>query len=203
MRLGPPTRRALAPLPDGVGSVGRGLLQRMKVGAMKRLRGSLGLLLAAALFLLFASSCVPAGTSGTRKDVAPDFSLPTLDGGAGNLRDYRGRTVIVTFWASWCGPCRAQIPDMQAAYTELRDRGLVVIGINQGESREHVAAFVREFRLTYPILLDENQSIGRKYGVRAYPTTFFIDREGVIQEVIVGGPLTRNMIRRQVEGMLR
>ncbi len=154
--------------------------------------------------LLVAAGCTPMGSVGNQEgNVAADFSLATLDGGAGNLRDYRGKVVVLNFWASWCGPCRAEMPDMQAVYSELRDKGLAVVGVNQGESHDTVTAFAREFGLTFPILFDESQSVARKYGVRSYPTTFIVDRDGVIRNVIVGGPLTRTAIRREVEGLLR
>lgn len=154
------------------------------------------------LALLFAlAGCTSTASVGTRKgDVAPDFSLPTLDGGAQSLRDYKGRTVILNFWASWCGPCRAEMPDMQVVYDELRDQGVVVVGVNQGEPRERVEAFVQEFGLTFPILLDEEQSLARTYGVRAYPTTFIVDGDGIIRDQVVGGPLSRSALLRLVEG---
>ena len=153
--------------------------------------------------LLLVSACLPAGGVGSSKgDVAPDFSLPALDGGAQNLRDYRGQVVILNFWASWCAPCRAEMPDLQVAYTELRDKGLVVVGINQSERGEKVRSFVQEFGLTFPILLDEDQTVGHKYGVRGLPTTFIIDGGGVIREVIVG-PLTRSAVHRQVKELLK
>jgi len=160
--------------------------------------------LLALAILLLASGCGGMAAVGSQKgNTAADFSLPTLAGGAGNLLDYRGKVVVLNFWASWCGPCRAEMPDMQIVYSELRDRGLVVVGVNQGEARDTVASFAREFGLSFPIFLDESQSIAGKYGVRAYPTTFIIGRDGVIRNVIVGGPLTRTAIRREVEGLLK
>ncbi len=160
------------------------------------------LLALAALFV--AAGCGASGNVGSQKgNLAPDFSLETLEGGAGNLRDYRGKVVVLNFWASWCAPCRAEMPDMQTVYGELREAGLVIVGVNQGESRDEVSAFAREFGLTFPILFDENQGIARQFGVRAYPTTFILDRSGVIRNVIVGGPLTRTALRREVEGLLK
>ncbi len=167
-------------------------------------RGWLPGILAVAVVSFVVGGCAPVAGVGSQKgSVAPDFSLLALDGGAGNLRDYRGRTVILNFFATWCGPCRAEMPDLQAVYSELRDEGLVVVGVNQGEKQDRVLAFAREFSLTFPILRDEDMSVGRKYGVRAFPTTFIIDSRGVIRNVIVGGPLTRSTIRRQVEGLLK
>lgn len=169
---------------------------------MKRRLWVVGVWVAASLVFL-AVSCQGTGSVGSEKGKeAPDFSLPTLDGGADNLRNYRGRTVILNFWATWCGPCRAEMPDIQAVFAQMRDRGVVVLAVNQGESREKVAEFAREFGLTFPILLDENRSVGNQYGVRAYPTTLFIDKNGVVRQVTVGG-LTRAAILRQLEGLLK
>lgn len=161
-------------------------------------------LVAAAGVLALALACAPQGGVGTHKgNVAPDFSLPTPDGGAENLRSYRGRVVVLNFWATWSVPCGAEMPDLQAAYAELRERGLVVVGVNQGDRPADVAAFAREFGLAFPVLVDEERAIGHKYGVSACPTTFIIDRRGVIREVLVGGPLTRTAVRRHVEGLLK
>jgi peroxiredoxin len=166
---------------------------------MKRF-ASPALLVGIALLLALAG-CTSTASVGTRKgDVAPDFSLPTLDGGAQSLSDYKGRTVILNFWASWCGPCRAEMPDMQVVYGELREQDLVVVGVNQGEPRQQVEAFVQEFGLTFPVLLDEEQGLARTYGVRAFPTTFIIDGDGIIRDQVVGGPLSRSALLKLVEG---
>ncbi len=157
----------------------------------------------AAVLLLVAGGCALGGPGARKGEAAPDFSLPTLDGGADNLRNYRGRVVILNFWGSTCPPCRAEIPDLQATYAELRGRGLVVVGVNWGESGETAAALAREFGLTYPILLDGDLTVSGKYGVRSTPTTFIIDRQGVVRERITGGPLTRTAVRRLVEGLLK
>jgi peroxiredoxin len=95
------------------------------------------------------------------------------------------------------------MPDMQVLYTELSGRKLVVLGINQGESQQTVARFADEFGITFPVFLDNTREVANQYGVRAYPTTFIIDSRGVIQHVVVGGPLTRSYLRRQVDGLLQ
>mgnify|MGYP005864595621 CR=1 FL=1 len=149
------------------------------------------------------AGCGTKASVGTQQgDVAPDFSLPTLDGGATSLRDYRGRVVLLNFWLTWCGPCRAEMPDMQVVYEELRDRGFVVVGVNGGESRDKVEGFAQEFGLTFPILVDEERGVTSRYGVRGYPTTFIIDGDGVIQQVIVGGPLSRKLVHELVKEFL-
>jgi cytochrome c biogenesis protein CcmG, thiol:disulfide interchange protein DsbE len=162
-------------------------------------------LLVASVLLLAAGGCslFPASVGAKKGNVAADFSLSTLDGDAASLRDYRGRVVILNFFATWCGPCRAEMPDMQAIYGELRDRGLVVVAVNQGEAEESVTAFAREFGLTFPLLLDSDLAIGKMYAVRGYPTTVVIDRKGIVRDVIVGGPLTRTALHRLVDGLLK
>jgi peroxiredoxin len=167
--------------------------------AGRLLRGVLALVM-----VTLAAGCAPDAKVGTQKgEVAPDFSLPALEGGEQSLRDYRGRVVLLNFWATWCGPCRAEMPDMQAVYEELRDRGFVVVAVNGGEGRERVQSFVEEFGLTFPVLVDEEREVLRQYGVRGFPTTFVIDGDGVIQQVIVGGPLPGSAVRRLVEGLLK
>ncbi|MCL6429852.1 MAG: TlpA family protein disulfide reductase [Anaerolineae bacterium] len=149
------------------------------------------------------AGCAPDARVGTQKgEVAPDFSLPALEGGEKSLRDYRGRVVLLNFWATWCGPCRAEMPDMQAVYEELSGRGFVVVAVNGGEGRDRVQSFVEEFGLTFPVLVDEERGVLRQYGVRGFPTTFVIDGDGVIQQVIVGGPLPGSAVRRLVEPLL-
>ncbi len=152
---------------------------------------------------LVAAGCGLGGPGSGKGDVAPDFSLPVLGGGADNLRNYRGHVVILNFWGSDCLPCRAEMPDLQATYTELRGRGLTVVGVNRGEPLASAAALAQEFDLTFPILLDEDLAVSAKYDVRSTPTTLIIDRQGVIRERILGGPLTRTEVRRLVEGLLK
>lgn len=146
--------------------------------------------------------CRPAAGTQVGK-VAPDFSLSALESGAESLSDYRGRTVVLNFFVTTSAPCRAEMPDLQAVHMDLRDRGLVVLAVNQGETREAVKALVQEFGLTFPILLDPDTETGRKYNVKALPTTLIIDRHGVIRQIESGGPLTRTALRRLLEGLIK
>jgi peroxiredoxin len=118
--------------------------------------------------------------------VARDFSLPSLDGGKISLSDYRGKVVLVNFWATWCPPCRAEIPDIEAAYRARSGDGFVVLGINGQESRETVQPFVEAQGMTYPILLDEQGRVASEYRVLGMPMSLMIDREGVIRARHVG-----------------
>jgi peroxiredoxin len=119
-------------------------------------------------------------------EAAPDFSLHTLDGRVVALSDYRGRVVLLNTWATWCPPCLAEMPDLEAYYRQHQDDGFVVLAVNDGESPGAVAAFVEERGFTFPVLLDPEGVVLDAYDVRGLPTSFFIDREGVVRGVWMG-----------------
>ncbi len=115
--------------------------------------------------------------------LAPDFVLPTLDGGTVRLSDFRGRWVLLNFWASWCGPCRAETPELQLRAEREAASGLAVIGVNLQETDEAARRFAAEFAVSYPIALDREGSVAQGYGVAALPVTFVIDPEGRIAAI--------------------
>lgn len=135
---------------------------------------------------------------------APDFTLSTLDGGSAALSDYRGSVVVVNFWASWCPPCRKEMPAIQAAASAYPPKELTILGVNSTaqDNLADVQAFVAEHGLTFPILLDKTGEVSSLYQVRALPTTYFIDQDGVIQKVIYGGPLSEALIRAEIDRLL-
>lgn len=117
---------------------------------------------------------------------APDFSLETPDGETYRLSDFRGQVVLLNFWATWCAPCRIEMPAIQARYEGLRDQGFAVLAVDFDEPADLVRAFGEELGLTFPLLLDPGARIQQTYRIRGYPTTFFVDREGVIQIQHIG-----------------
>ncbi len=130
----------------------------------------------------------PAGPSAPAPVVgapAPDFVLTNLDGQQVRLSDLKGRVVLLNFWATWCGPCEAEMPAIQDRYTTFKGQGLVVLGINQDEDAETVRAFVERLGLSFTILLDPGAVVGELYRARGLPMTFIVDRDGqiVIQKV--------------------
>ena len=129
------------------------------------------------------------GASASVGKLAPDFLLETEDGNI-RLSDFRGQTVIVNFWASWCAPCRFEMPEFQALYEErLPDGDLTIIAINftASDTREAALAFAREIGLTFPIAFDTPDSdVAARYGVRGLPATFFIDRGAVMRAINLG-----------------
>ncbi len=109
---------------------------------------------------------------------APDFSLKDLSGNSVTLSSYKGRPVLLDFWATWCGPCRMSIPMVQAFYTRHKAEGLEVIGINMDEDPSYVGAFVKDFKMTYPVLLGGASQVPGIYGVEGIPSFVMIDGEG-------------------------
>jgi peroxiredoxin len=136
---------------------------------------------------------------------APDFTLTTLAGESLTLSDLRGKVVLLNFWASWCLPCKAEMPALQHAYIDYRDLGLEIVAVNTTyqDTEQNARAFVEEFQLTFPIPMDLDGSVSDKYTLHGLPTTFFIDRQGQIQKVVVGGPMSEALIRSQVEDLLK
>ena len=118
--------------------------------------------------------------------VAPDFSLRTSNGILINLHDLKGNPVFINFWATWCGPCVSEMPDIQTLYKKYKKFGLVIIGINQQESTSDVTIFASDYGITFPLLIDSSGKVNEAYRVNAIPKSFFIDREGVIREIYIG-----------------
>lgn len=135
---------------------------------------------------------------------APAFSLETFDGESISLADLQGQAVIVNFWASWCPPCRAEMPAIQNVYDDYRAGGLVVLAVNAsaGDNLADAQAFLSANGLTFPVLLDRDGAVGALYRVSVLPTTFFIDKRGVIRAVVIGGPLSEASLRTRVADLL-
>ena len=115
-----------------------------------------------------------------------EFTLGSLDDGFVSLEDYDGEVIIMNFWATWCPPCRAEMPGINRFYQAHKDDGLVVLAINEEESAEVVRPFIQANNLSFPVLLDSEGRVAQQYSTRSFPTTFIIDRDGVIQHVQTG-----------------
>jgi cytochrome c biogenesis protein CcmG/thiol:disulfide interchange protein DsbE len=136
--------------------------------------------------------------------LAPDFTLTTLEGESIRLADLRGRAVIINLWASWCPPCRAEMPALQRVSQDFppNDMQILAVNLTSQDSREEAAQFAQENSLTFPILLDETGEVGALYQTSALPTTFFISADGTIREMIVGGPISEALLRAQVNQLM-
>lgn len=117
----------------------------------------------------------------------PDFRLDTPEGGTLQLSDFRGQAVVLNFWATWCGPCRAEMPELQAIHDAHAEIGnLVVIGIDEMESADSVIAFAEELDLSFPMALDRDGEVAEVYGLIGLPGTFFIDADGILRARVLG-----------------
>jgi peroxiredoxin len=112
------------------------------------------------------------------KSPTPDFVLPDPAGKKLSLKDFRGKLVFLNFWASWCIPCREEMPAMERLYQEFKDRGFVILAVNVKDTRKNALAFIKELKLTYPILLDPDGKVGLLYGAWGIPTTYLIGAQG-------------------------
>ncbi|MEE8442952.1 MAG: TlpA disulfide reductase family protein, partial [Dehalococcoidia bacterium] len=126
-------------------------------------------------------------------ETAPDFELPLLDGGTFKLSDHRGQVVWINFWATWCQPCRAEMPDIEKVWQEEQGSDLVLIAVDFGESKKTVEGFVQKLGLTFPIGMDSRGKITTNYRVSGFPSHFMVDREGILRDIRVGLMTEANM----------
>ncbi|MFC1939864.1 TlpA family protein disulfide reductase [Chloroflexota bacterium] len=173
---------------------------------MNRLLLSLSVMVLITGLLITGCSSPPVEGGSTQAPeagkLAPDFQLSNLKGQTVSLRDFRGRPVLINFWASWCGPCRAEMPYIQQVFEEWSGRGLVMLSINIGESLSTVEGFMQSYNLSFPVLLDVNESVARKYNVRYIPTSFLIDEGGIIKSVNIGSFSSTAEIERDLSTII-
>ncbi len=146
----------------------------------------LGQLLAASLATAAANDELQTLTPLDRESAAPDFALPDVDGGMHRLSDYRGRVVIVNFWATWCPPCREEMPAMQRAWEVLQDEDIMMLAIDVGEDEDTIFAFTADYPVTFPLLLDRDSNVIQQWPVRGLPTTFIVDPQGRLAYRAIG-----------------
>ena len=161
---------------------------------MGNLKAIVAVLLLLAVVLGACGGGDSTGSTGVNLgNLASDFALETLDGTEVSLSDYRGKVVLINFWATWCPPCRAEIPDLEAAYQARQDEGFVVLGISVEEPREAVAPFAQAIGMSYPVLLDRGGQVMKMFRAPGLPISLILDRDGVIKVRHVG-ILTREQL---------
>lgn len=153
-------------------------------------------LLFVALIMIFPLGACDDSSSKAQKalqggligQTAPDFTLIDMQGQKVSLSQYRGKVVIINFWATWCPPCREEMPSMEKLYQDYQDKGLVMLAVNVEENgREVVADFLEKTPYSFSILLDEDNTVQDTYGVYRFPESYIIDRNGIVVEKIIGG----------------
>jgi len=160
------------------------------------------------LLSVLGSGSVLAGcSSGSAPDggsdaeiLAPDFQLLSLDGQTVSLSDFRGKPVLLNFWATWCGPCKFEMPFLQEIHEdeEWSEKGLVILAVDVGENPAQVKLFASSLKLSFMVLLDIDQDVALQYNLRAFPTTFFIDKDGIIQDMKIGAFADRAEIEKRL-----
>lgn len=134
---------------------------------------------------------------------APDFELESLSGEAVKLSDFEGKKLILNFWATWCPPCKAEMPHMQEFYVEQKEKNVEVLAVNlttAEKSINDIETFVHDYELTFPVILDQDGEIGNMYQAISIPTTYIIDSDGIIQNKVIG-PMDKEMMYELVRSM--
>lgn len=156
--------------------------------AYKRITSAVTLLLLGlwAGYVLLWPNSGQAGAGVPIGSAAPDFELKTLEGETIRLSDLKGQPVVINFFATWCPPCRAEMPLLQESYTEFQEQGLVILAVDLDESDVAVSTFREKYGLTFPIVIDKGDRVSRTYEIIPLPTSYFVDRQGVVQGMWTG-----------------
>jgi cytochrome c biogenesis protein CcmG, thiol:disulfide interchange protein DsbE len=167
-------------------------------------RSKLALLVSTIIVLaafIFTGSCSTAikqnnnlGEGPEIDKYAPDFQLTALSGEGVSLSDYKGKPVVINFWATWCGYCVEEMPLLQDIYDNRAGDGLMVVAVNSGETTSQAKEFMQAYGYSFPVLLDRSQDVTIDYKIRGFPTTFFVDADGVIRDIKVGAFTSRQQI---------
>lgn len=133
---------------------------------------------------------------------APDFNLKDQYGVVHSLENYKGKVIFLNFWATWCPPCKKEMPDIENIYKEYGEnkKDVVILGVNS-EKENEVKKFLKDKGYTFPTVIDENSEVMRKYFIQAFPTSFVIDKEGNVYGYVMGG-LTKEQIKQVIEEVL-
>ncbi len=163
----------------------------------------LSVLIIAVIGSILVTGCAP-GAPQAGGNTAPDFQLKNLDGAAVTLSSQQGRPVLLNFWATWCGPCRAEMPFIQEIYQDAKwqARGLLILAVNLRESEAAVRKFVADSGYTFTVLLDTGGQVGRLYNISAIPTTHIINKDGIIKNSRVGAFTGKAQIEQMISASL-
>src|SRR5207253_4364817 len=152
----------------------------------------------AAVLVLLIGLLGMAGRPPVVGSPAPEIALKDLQGQEVKLWDLHGKIVLLNFWATWCKPCKEEMPAMQASYDKLRDQGFVVLAVNELEDAGRVAEHIRTHGHTFLVVMDHDNRVANQYGVVGLPASFLIDRQGIVREHVFGSLLTEERITELV-----
>ena len=158
------------------------------------------------LILGLAITGCTAGSESTGARVgepAPNFQLQNLDGQSISLNGFKGKPVLINFWATWCDPCVYEMPFLQEVYDEWLGKGLMLLAINVGEGSSTVKGFMQNHNLSLPVLLDTKQDVFRRYNIIGIPTTYFMDKDGIIQEKMIGAFPNKAEIEKRLSKIVK
>jgi len=135
---------------------------------------------------------------------APNFNLETITGDSYQLSDLHGKVILLNFWASWCPPCRTEMPAMERVYQSYKNQDFMILAVNAAhqDTFEKAVEFASTNGLTFPILLDYDDSEIEQYQVHSFPTSLFIDKNGIVQEVVIGGPMSQALLETRVQTLI-
>jgi thiol-disulfide isomerase/thioredoxin len=136
---------------------------------------------------------------------SPPVSLETIDSEHFSMADYSGKPIVINFWASWCPPCKSEMPDFQQVSEEYRDTDLVIAAINatNQDSLQNVKDFLKQEGITFQIPLDRSGSVANLYNIHSLPTTFFISDDGTISNILIGGPIPLPLLRAEIDKLIK
>jgi cytochrome c biogenesis protein CcmG, thiol:disulfide interchange protein DsbE len=168
---------------------------RKELAAIRRRRQKIKLILSvvggllfvvAAVFLLSGNSSSQASGPAQIGKPMEDFKLTDIHGKTVHLSDFAGKAVLINAWATWCPPCKAEMPDLNAYYQTHQDEGFIILAVNAGDSASQAAAFANQKSLAFPVLLDPNTTFLTSLGVRSFPTSILVGSDGVVKTIHVG-----------------
>lgn len=155
---------------------------------------------AAALLAVFAVSSL----AGASAQLAPDFTLPTRAGEAVSLAKLRGQVVMINFWASWCGPCRQEMPLLEQMYQKYNRLGFTLVGVNVDEQPTDAERLLSKVPVSFPVALDSKSAVSKLYNVKAMPSSIFIDRKGTVRYLHPGyRPGDEGKYQEQIRALLK
>ena len=156
------------------------------------------------LALILSLGLFNTGYAAGKGKQANNFTLKSKSGKNIKLSEYRGQVVLLNFWASWCGPCRAEMPALDALYKKYKSLGFVVLGVNVDDKKDKADALLKKIPVSFPILYDTDKKITELYSVSAMPSSYFIDRDGKIRSIHKGYlPEYDALYRKEVKALIK